>query len=115
VKPPDEQASKALAARQVNHHAFSDTYLVPAVDGGIVPTTRAFRYFIESLECLIDDAKLKHPTLRIFDLKGRGALIDGATPMPPNRESMEIILNPKFAANDIHRPDWKVFINGVHP
>jgi len=115
-KPHEEKVGKMMVAHHDTlENSFVETFPVPGVNGQMVSTTRAFRYFIQSLECLIEDAKSKHPTLKIFDLKRRGALITGTKPMIPNRESLEIILNTNITMKYPPSADWRIITNGAHP
>ena len=66
------------------------------VDGQMISSTPAFQYFARTLGTLIEDAKKNNPSLKIYDLKARGARIEGTISMLPTRKSIETILGPKY-------------------
>jgi hypothetical protein len=93
AKPAQETAAKSLSTSLMkNRSPEMETRTVEGVDGSIIPTTRAFQYFVHCLERMIEHMKLHRPDLRIFDLKTNGARLNGTQPMPPTEQSMRTIL-----------------------
>jgi hypothetical protein len=68
------------------------------VDGRMVASTLAFQHFIGTLGTLIENARSQNPALKIYDLKAKGARIDGTMVMLPTSKSLEKILGSKYRA-----------------
>jgi hypothetical protein len=96
-KTQSETAGKLLASKtSKENQQNAPTYKVVGIDGAMVQSTQAFRHFLHSLETLIEDAKRHHPYLKIYDLKTRGAKINGTQSLPPSSNSMATILGNRL-------------------
>jgi hypothetical protein len=91
-----KSASEAAGKIISTHATLCQPVELMGVEGQMVPSTPAFRHFVNTLGNLIENARSQNPALKIYDLKAKGARIDGTIVILPTSKSFETVLGTKY-------------------